>query len=249
MDKSALEKALAFPGLDEHESQVYLTTFELKRPTPLRIAEHIGMPRPTVYRILESLVKKGLMGVVVEGKRRVFVPEKPSVIIHRLKLQASAIQNLLPDFEALYAIYRGRPKIRLFDGREGMKRVCDDILITNAKELLSFSSVTNLFAFLPDYFPAFVKKRIQKKIRARVLALPSPKAMERKRLGAKELREVRFLPQGFPFVFDGLTFIYGDRVAFMSFRGDQNAVIIEHPELANVQRALFEAAWMKAGGG
>lgn len=243
MNKEALEKALAFPGIDERESAVYLAALEIKQPTALRVAQHTGISRPTVYRVLESLAQKGLMGRVNDGKHTVFVPENPKTIIYRLNLQATAVKNILPSLNDIYAIYRNRPKVRLLEGKEGMKRVCEDILATDTKELLAFSAVINLFKLLPTYWPAFVKKRKHQGIKARVIAPKSPESLERKRLGPRDMRQVRFIPKQFMRDFDGLTFIYADRVAFFSLRGDINAVIIEHRELAEIQRTLFEIAW------
>ena len=77
MNIDALLKTLAFPGLSKKEALVYLASLEIKEPTALSVAKQTGLPRPSVYRVLDKLVEKGLMGEVVEGKKRVFVPEDP----------------------------------------------------------------------------------------------------------------------------------------------------------------------------
>jgi len=246
MNKTELKQALSYPGLSEKEVSVYLASLEQKEPTPLTLAKETGLPRPTVYRILESLVEKGLVGKVTKGKRVLYVPEDPRAIVSRLKLQASSVQNVMSELRDLATIYRNRPTMRFFEGREGMKRVCEDVLSTNEKELLSFSSIEDLFTMLPDYFPAFVKSRIRKGMSVRVLAPKSKKGEERKAGGKKEMREIRFVSNELAEkigVIHGHTFVYADRIAFISFDSDQNSIIIENPALADLQRALFEVAW------
>ena len=246
MNKDTLQKALTYPGLSKKEADIYLSSFEIKHPTPMNIAKETGMPRPSVYRVLESLVEKGLMGKTTKDKHSIYVPEDPRAIVSRLKLQASSIQNVMTELHDLSTIYRNRPTIRFFEGREGMKRVLDDVLATNEKEILSFSSIERLFETLPDYFPAFVKSRRRKGMRVRVLSPKSKKGLERKAIEKEELREIRFISDELAKkvgVIQGHIFVYADRVAFISFDSDQNSVIIENQALANVQRALFEVAW------
>lgn len=246
MNKTTLQQVLTYPGLEEKEVEVYIASLKIRKPTPQTISKEIGMPRPSVYRMLESLVKKGLVGKVKEDKKSVYVPEDPQAIIARLKLQTASIQNIMPDLKELATIYRNRPTMRFFEGREGMKRVCDDVLSTNERELLSFSSIEKWIEALPDYFPAFLKKRIRKGMAVRILSPKSERGVERKKIEKDELRNIKFISDEMAEklgVINGHIFIYADRIAFISFDSDQNSIIIENQALANVQRSLFEIAW------
>jgi|SRR3989344_3679152 len=246
MNKDTLKQALVYPGLSKKEADIYLTTLEIQKPTPLNVSKESHLPRATIYRIMEDLVEKGLMGKVNEGKRTIYVPEDPRALVEKLKLQTSAVQNVMTELRELATIYRNRPTVRFFEGQEGVKRIFHDILLLDQKELLAFSSIKELLKAWPDYYSGFMKTRIRRRINARII---SPKDEEGERLqsaGEHEFRKIKFIPEALAKklgVIGGHVFIYGDHVALISFDTDQTSVIIENKALSNVHRSLFEIAW------
>ena len=114
MNKIHLEQVLTYPGLTQKEVSVYLSSLGVKRPTPQTISKEVSIPRPSVYRILESLVEKGLMGKVKEDKQNVYVPEDPRSIVEKLKLQANSVQNVMDELRDMATIYRNKPTLRFF---------------------------------------------------------------------------------------------------------------------------------------
>ncbi len=246
MNKDILKQVLAYPGLNKKEAETYLAALEIGKPTPLSVSRETGRPRPTVYRIMEDLVEKGLMGKVKDGKHIVYIPEDPRALVEKLRLQTTAIQNVMTELRELATIYRNRPTVRFFEGNEGVKRIFQDILLVDEKELLAFSSIKELLKALPDYYSTFMKTRIRRRIHARII---TPKDEEGVTLQSKEReehREIRFIPDDLAKelgIIGGHVFIYGDRVALISFESDQTSVIIENKALANVERSLFEIAW------
>jgi HTH-type transcriptional regulator, sugar sensing transcriptional regulator len=246
MNKLHLEQVLAYPGLTKKEVSVYLASLGVKKPTPQTISKEVSMPRPSVYRTLESLVEKGLIGKVKEDKQTVYVPEDPRSIVEKLKLQASSVQNVMEELRDLATIYRNRPTVRFFEGPEGVKRIFQDILLVDDKELLAFSSIEELLKALPDYYDTFMKTRIKRKIMARIISPKDNEGVKLQDVGKQEYRKIKFIPSDLAKklgVIGGHVFIYRDRVALISFESDKTSVIIENQALANVQRSLFEIAW------
>ena len=246
MNKTVLEEALTYPGLSKKEVAVYLACLGIKKPTPQTIAKETGIPRPTVYRELESLVTKGLMGKIKENKHYIYVPEDPRSIVERLKLQADSVQNVMAELRDLATIYRNRPTVRFFEGKEGVKQVFQDILHTGDKELLAFSSIRELLVAIPEYFNIFMKSRIRRRIMARIISSKDKEGTELQNTSKTDFRKIKFIPDNLAKklgIIGGHMFIYRDRVALISFESDQTSVIIENQALANVQRSLFEIAW------
>lgn len=246
MNRDVLKQVLAFPGLSRKEAEVYLASLEVAKPTPLSVSKETYLPRPTIYRIMEDLVEKGLMGKVKEGKHTLYVPEDPRNIVERLKLQTSAIQNVMTELHDLATIYRNRPTVRFFEGEEGVKKIFHDILQVDQKELLAFSSIKELLKAWPDYYSTFMKMRIRRRIQARIISPKDEEGEKLQKIGKSEFREIKFIPDelaGKLGIIGGHVFIYGDRVALISFDSDQTSVIIENKALSHVQRSLFEIAW------
>jgi hypothetical protein len=136
--------------------------------------------------------------------------------------------------------------VRFFEGYEGIKRIFQDILLVDEKELLAFSSIKELLTALPDYYSLFMKTRIRRRINARIISPQDEEGMKLKASGKEEHREIKFIPDELAKklgVIGGHVFIYGDHVALISFEKDQTSVIIENKALANVQRSLFQIAW------
>lgn len=237
---------MAYPGLTKQEAETYLASLEIGKPTPLSVSRETGRPRPTVYRIMEELVEKGLMGKIREGKHTLYVPEDPRALVEKLKLQMSSIQNVMTELRELATIYRNRPTVRFFEGSEGVKRIFQDILLLDNKELLAFSSIKELLKAMPEYYSTFMKSRIRRRIHARIISPKDDEGIKLQSKGASEYREIKFIPDDLARelgVIGGHVFVYGDRVALISFESDQTSVIIENKALANVERSLFEIAW------
>lgn len=246
MNRDLLRGILAYPGLSKKEAEVYLASLEVGRPTPLSVSKETFLPRPSIYRIMEGLVEKGLMGKVKEGKHTIYIPEDPSSLLERLRLQTAAVQNAMSDLRELATIYKNRPTVRFFEGRESIKRIFEDIFHNEPKEVLAFTSIDDLYSIFPDYYSFFVKRRVKRGIKGRIIA-PLDKEGE-KLLATKdeELREIKFISKELAKkigIIGGHMLIYKDRVALVSFDSDQTSVIIENKALASAQKALFETTW------
>ena len=112
---------------------------------------------------------------------------------------------------------------------------------TEAKELLAFSSVDDIFSLLGKDFYDFVRQRVKLKLPSRVILRESDKAWERVRLGREELRQVRLIPPTYEH--HGLIYIWGKKVAMMALKHEWIVLIIESEELAKSQKMFFEALW------
>src|SRR3990167_11319830 len=97
-----LEIELQRVGLGERAAKVYLAALELG-PSPVqKIAQRAGIPRATVYLVLDDLRSKGFVTTYDEGKKTFFVaesPEKLGDLIDRredeLKKQRQAMEGLV----------------------------------------------------------------------------------------------------------------------------------------------------------
>lgn len=238
-----LERALQQFGLTEKQARVYLATLELGSAPVNWIAKKASIPRPTCYDILDSLKMSGIASSFVKKKTRYYSVEEPKKIIQLAQQRADALKEVLPQLEARYGLAREQPKVRFFQGQEGMKQIFEEIL-TDGREYLSFSSSDDLFRTFEDYHLAFVLRRVRERIPARVILRDSPLARERQRLGPRELRTVKLIPREFDY--HGMVAVFGDKIAMFSFVKEYIAVVIESQELAAIQRAMFEFIWQKA---
>ncbi len=235
-----LEQTLKDYGLKEKQIKVYLACLQLGTGSVVKIAQKAGMPRSTVYEILESLRGLGLVTTFLKKKIKYFSAEEPEHMIRFAETKVSILKDALPELNALVGKSRQRPTVRFYQGTEEMKIVLEEML-AEADSVLCFGAPEDLFRELGDYFYKLVERRIKKKIPVRLLALDSARARERKERGPKELRTVKILPRDYEF--HGNIWIWKNKIAMFSFTGDLVAVVIESRELADMQKALFENLW------
>lgn len=250
MSRDTLRQVISYPGLSKKEAEVYLACLETRKPTALSVSRETFVPRQTVQRIMDDLVSKGLMGKIQEGKKTIYVPEDPRSLVTKLELHAGSIKDVMGELRSLATIYQNRPTMRFFEGEDGIRKVFQDILSVNEKEIYAFSSVKELLATIPDYTSIFMRPRIRRKIFAKIISPKDDEGVRLKYVGREEFREIRFITDALADkigIIGGHIFIYGNNVAFISFDRDRTSVIIENRALAKTHSSLFQIAWELLG--
>lgn len=120
------EKYLEEIGLSEKEAQVYLALLQVDSDSIQDIAKKTGINRTTVYPVLESLAKKGLVGEIQDGKKTNYqaaAPERLETFVERQKVtleeHAARLKDVIPQIKSIQREHGERPVVKLFDGREG----------------------------------------------------------------------------------------------------------------------------------
>lgn len=232
-------------GLSQEETKVYLAGLELGETSVQAIAKKAGTKRPTTYKILGSLIEKGIFYQGLKGKKRHFVAEDPEKLFAAIRQKESQLKQILPELKSLYNLDKAKPKIRFYEGVNGAIAVYEDILATvpNNSEILSYTGIAGLFKDFPkDYAKEFFSRRVKRNISTRIIALESEESREWQKKGPYELRQIVLIPEE-NFNFFGDTEIYANKVALISYRENFMATVIESKEIANMQRFIFELAW------
>lgn len=246
-----LEKELQKLGLSDKEAKVYLSSMELG-PSPVQsIASKAGVNRATTYVMIESLIERGLMSSFEKGKKRFFTAESPEqllALLHKeeaeVKEKTRQMTEIMPELKILFAAAEEKPRLRFFEGVEGLKSVQEDILKSKFE---SFEEMVALDEFYKIFPPD--EKDHRKKLAEKIGKMPVEiiyTTAKGKILAAKEgMRERRYIPpEKFPFSTDIV--IYGAKVAIGVCKGKIIGVIIESKEVSEALRAIFSLAWEAA---
>ncbi len=248
----AYETELKNLGLSDKEAKVYLTSLELGPETILKIARVAGVNRPTTYVQVESLIKRGLMSSFIKGKKRFFSAEPPERLLGLVEMvkkdfeeKEKSLGKILPELKSIFNISGERPKVRFYEGKEGIKAIQEDILRSKFKSWEVFSASDpgyKLFPPGPKDHRAKMKKKF-KEIPLRIIY-----TSERGQFLPKKEGSIlsRFIPlEKFPFL-NEIT-IYGDKVAIASYEKKIMGVIIESKAVADTLRAIFDLSWEASG--
>ena len=236
-------------GFSQKESSVYVALIGLGRGTVSEISRKAGINRTTGYDILSTLSKKGIVRVSGKEPKQEYVAEPPTSIALYLKNQAEVAQknievynSILPELNSHYST-EDKPKIRFYEGIEGVEQVYEDTL-TSHEPIRAYATLDDMFKALPHYFPKYYKRRADKGISIRAIVPKTTMGIERKSFDAEEKREIALIPKD-TYYFSPEINIYDNKVMIASWR-EKLGIIIESTEIADAMKKIYELAWKEA---
>ena len=236
-------------GFTEKEVAVYVALLSLGKGTVTEITRRAGINRTTGYDILNSLLEKKLISVSGKEPKQEYVAESPERIILYLENQQAAAgkrlheaKELVPQLKTLHNLQQ-RPKIRFYEGEDGLKEVYEDTL-TSSEDLRSLAQVDQAETTLKGYFPKYYQRRAGKGINIRAIFPDSPGARHLKKKDISEHRESLIIPTN-DFDLKPEINVYDNKVMIASW-SEKLGIIIESQEITNAIKQLFELAWVEA---
>jgi HTH-type transcriptional regulator, sugar sensing transcriptional regulator len=235
-----LNKILENIGLTGKEAKVYLAALEIGSNPVSKIGAKAKINRVTTYDILEKLTKKGLISSFTKAKIKYFTATDPEIVVQEYQKRIADLEKSLPDLKRLNG-ETTHPRVRYFEGLEGIKGIYRDTL-TSKTEILNYGDSKEIRTHWPTYDEDYVMERANKKIYLRGIALDDDHGKRVQHSDEKYFREIRLVAKE-KFDFSNEIHIYDDKVAIISFKDELIGMIIESHEIANTQRALFKMVW------
>lgn len=236
-------------GFSEKEVGVYIALLQLGKGTVTEISLQAGINRTTGYDILGSLVNKKLVSVSGKEPKQEYAAEEPTAVIEYLKRQIAQTEGfikraegLMPELTLLHAV-KNRPRIRFYEGTNGLKQVYEDTL-TSHEPIRAYATVDDMHKALPNYFPTYYKRRAEKNISIRAIVPETPTGRERETHDVEEKREIAFVPAD-KYYFSPEINVYDNKVMIASWR-EKLGIIIESEEIADAMKKIYELAWGRA---
>lgn len=237
-----LQSVLHELGLKKNKGVVYLAALETGSGTVIDIAKKAGLPRTTTNEIIQQLADLGLISYAVQGRARVYTAESPDKLKLLLKERERQVQTILPELKSLANTAGRRPRVRMYDGIEGVKAVFEDTLTVSDKQLSGILSMEDLYktpgkAFMDDY----VQQRVDRGINLRVIRSQAKEVEETWPSSNQEARELRYAPEGL--VFPMTIYLYDGKVGIIGTQKEHFGMIIESRDFYLTQKNLFETLW------
>lgn len=243
LDKLVTE--LAAIGLSDKEARVYLAGLELGGSTAQKISAKAIVNRPTTYVALESLTKRGLMGTVTQGVKRLFVSEPPENILGMLREQKRVIEDqenrvagIMDDLNVLTAGQKDRPTVLSFEGTSGIEQMLEDIRKSPDREIEEFSALDLPGGPLPPAFAVLLGGFREGKA-SRIIYTSHQGTVLPEREKNVERRPI---PVG-EYPFEGNVIICGSTVSLISWQPKPIGVQMGNPGLTVALRQMFRLAW------
>ena len=237
-------------GLTDEEAKVYLAVLEINGGPVSSIARKAAIHRVSCYHTVEKLLEKRLLSQYNRNGVKCFAPEPPEQILSLAEEKVNIAKGLLPELKSLASALAFRPKIRFYEGRDGVERVFTESL-TAKGEILGYTNLKSATMFFPEFFERYTHEKLKRKIKTRYL---SPTTVESVHVMDK------FLPKKYDqnlleillvnrdqFLFENEVLVFNDSVGIVSLNQDELlGLIVESPTFARTMKAVFDLAWLGA---
>lgn len=226
-----------------------MALLELGPSTVSEVARKAGINRTTGYDILEILVSEGLASSLAKAKVQKYAAENPEKIIDYAQNKIKKAQDILigakkiaPELKSIYQV-KEKPVVKFYEGKEGIKRVFEDTLA--AKEtIVGYGCAEPMQKSMPEFFPEYIKKRVNKKVHARGVLPDTPLMRKFTKNDKKELRQSRLVPKK-DLDLEIEVNIYDNKVMLVSW-AENLGILIESQKIADAHKKIFELVWAGA---
>lgn len=235
-----MEEELINYGLSEKEAKVYLLLLKSGETTANRLIEISGMPRGTIYDVLERLKLRGLVSSFLKNKAAHFAANDLEVLIKDLDEKKIFLEKALPKIRKLKNTVSKSPTIEVFEGFSAIRKVLDDIL-DNCREVIIMGdemSAREVAKHLPENFKV---RRIEKKIHIKNLLEDSSVSRKLKNNRYSEVRYLKELGDS-----KAAIIIYNDTTVHMIMDEPVTIIRIVSSIHAKMQKIMFENIWKSA---
>lgn len=226
-------------GFDEKTEQVYRALLSLQDATVFRIAKKTGIRRTSIYHTLEKLISMGLVSAYVQRGTKRFAAESPNKLKAFFEEKMILAERAIPLLQQEAKGKRNAPNIRIFEGKEGIKSISEEILETKEKKILSIGSVARLLEATEGRF-GYGERRRKKGIFSQSLRpISDPRSTRPNRL-----EEVRILPD--TFIFPAYILMFDATVAIILFEENNTSVVITSDSFSCLMKSFFALLWRES---
>ncbi len=229
-------------GLTDKEIGVYLELLPLGTINLQEIAKRLEYPRTTVYNTLNYLVSKGLVSKINKKGVTCFTATEPEKFLDNLDEKKRLIEGILPKLKELQEDQKQSSNVQIYEGFKGIFSILSDVFKIKQQTYYfgGYKKSLDILKHLPDQARL---NRVDRNIPAKVVIDPTDEPLFHTPK-YKKLTELRFLPslEDFP----AMIFIYGNKVAMFTVRGDLVGVIIENKQFSEAMKIVFDMYWSQA---
>ncbi|MFH0949372.1 MAG: helix-turn-helix domain-containing protein, partial [Candidatus Aenigmatarchaeota archaeon] len=212
MDASILEDF----GLTQSEIKVYIALLELGSNSAGAILEKSRLQNSVVHRALNSLIEKGLISYVLEGKKKIYQATNPENFHDFIQDKLKRFDEILPELKKKQRIAKVSTFAEVFKGKRGINQLYMTLLNSTGKEYNTFGggSKVTYEVMGETWWQNLHAKRIAKRIPCRQIFDETIKDFGDK-LNKKPLTKIKFLPKEYAQLQE--TIIIGDYVGIAIF--------------------------------
>lgn len=242
-----LEKLKKVFSLNNYETKLYWAALKFEAATLSELARKAKIPRTAAYSHIQSLIEKGFLLVIKIGKRKKYQALSPKQLHHILERKMVTLKEITDDLAKRINVPEQKLAISYYSGIEGVQ-IASDTWLENAKTKFgkSFENVeSTVMQHGQKQIAKSIDKRVNKKIKGRLIVSGHPEAPILKSVLKKDEKELRksivVSPNAYPIkasiaVLDDMVFIF-------TSEEDPFAVLIKNQDVADSVNSIHDMVW------
>lgn len=239
MSNTILEKI----GLTKREAEIYEFLLRLGDCPISDVLKVTGLHPQIVYRVIDSLVAKGLAVISQRNSRKYVRAESPEVLKKIEEDKLSELRAALPHFLQIQQLSKDA-LVRVARGNEAVyalrKRGIDELKSGETYYIIGASG-QKFYEIMGERYAQIEKKRIKKGVRRKLIAFKNQQSWLDKNDPWRKLAQFRYLDHAY--AVPSSTNIFKNTVAILIWSYDPIVITIESPAVAESYRQYFSALW------
>jgi len=231
-------------GLTRAEIRVYMTLLELGTSTAGSVLDKSGLQNSVVHRAFNSLIEKGLINYVLEGKRKLYQATDPENFYHFIDEKKRRFSEILPELKKKSNMLKKKEIASVYKGVRGIKEVYNIMISVSGEEYNTFGGGYPCVDLMgEDWWLNLHERRIAGRLPSRQVFDESVRKTGLV-ISKKRMSKIRYLAKEFAQFQE--TVIVGDYVAIAVFTENPYAFLIKDKFVAEGYKKYFEALWKMA---
>lgn len=249
-------------GFSKFETKVYIKLHEAGPSTLANLVKFTEMPRTTLGRHVDKLIKHGLVTQTKINNEKKYIPETPQKLETLIRDKEILIENKAQEIKELFdklpkvteTILTSAAKnksntqfaVKYYEGLKGVKNAYQEIIESNVNEIFTFLNVDKYFELLPDthnLFKQFLIENPNSNIYEIIICKTLSKELQQaisdignKCICKRANTDIEF--QNFDFL------IYGDTVIMIQIEKKAPiAITIKSEAISNGLKGLHKMLW------
>jgi len=239
------ERYLQEIGLTDKESVVYLNLLNSGDSSVAEVAKKTNIKRPTVYTVLESLLKKGLVSETTKDNKiryQAEPPERLETFVERQKTlleeKSRILKDFIPELKATQRETSDKPIVKYYEGKDGV--------ISSLEELFSakYDDEDYIYFVYPkdlvNKFWNIENRKIYKSKRLNLgLKSKTVYAWPDSEMPSSDDGSIRFKIDEKKYPIKADIAIYGDKIKIHTLTERLSGIFIQNKDLADTLKSLI----------
>lgn len=199
-----IEEMMGKIGVVKQETRVYLALLELQESRTGKLCNYSNVPSSKIYKILDSLIKKGLVNYKVKNNIRIFIPSSPEILSElfkekqkKLEEERKVVLNLISQLkkkEAKEVKEEPYSNYKYYESFMGIKSMWNELISKGEGDIIKvYTGKRESYERLLGFYDELHKIRLKKKIKSRIIfpMQDRKQGLKRKKLPLTEVRYMK----------------------------------------------------------